>query len=300
MPPSCRAPLRDARPSPIDAVQEHVDEAPRDRFGPIGQGVLEDRGARHAEQERGREVPLRLRPARADGGSGRPRPRAGPDAVGTLRAGRPVLVALDHRQQVLPLPEEAQDRQDDQPEGDLAGRRARGCVDLDRRWARGCLERRTVQVVLRREVEVDGALPHPRPLGDVAHLDLMEVALGEHRRGRRQWTLSLVVACHMAGQSVLRTDRSVLVQLRRDVERARLILQERRRQLRGEPHGACEGTPARQDDRGLGAERPGNRAENQGAERRRTGISHFNLFRSADHRWIRQLPASVQGRRWTR
>ena len=58
------------------------------------------------------------------------------------------------------------------------------------------LKRRPMQVVLRREVEVDGALPDAGPLRDVAHLDAVEVALREHGGRRREEPSSLVVTCH--------------------------------------------------------------------------------------------------------
>jgi hypothetical protein len=94
-----------------------VDQPAGDGVGPVARAVLEDRRAGHAEEERRRQVQLRL-------GTAEPMPREhvldGPHDELAAQVHAPaagVLVALDDGQEVQALPEDAQDRQDEQTSG---------------------------------------------------------------------------------------------------------------------------------------------------------------------------------------
>ena len=124
----------------------------------------------------------------------------------------PLLVALDQRQEMLAAPEEPQDAEDDRLERRVhraarAGRR----LDVDRQPLEARLQRHAVQVVLGGEVEVDRPLPDAGARRHVAHLNAVEIALGEHRGGGGEDALALVVVGHAGAEGPpARTDRSVL------------------------------------------------------------------------------------------
>src|SRR5262245_43624957 len=118
----------------------------------------------------------------------------------------PLLVALDERQEVLSAPEEAENHGDDLPQDLARGRVGRGRgLELDRDALETGLERAAMEVVLRREVEIHGALADACARRDLAHQHLVEVALREDGGRRRKDPLSLVAVAH-----VMRTRRSEL------------------------------------------------------------------------------------------
>src|SRR5262249_49468229 len=110
---SRRTPLAAGSPRPLpDAVEVELDDLARDVLRPVVARMLEDGGAREAEQVGGREV-TRARAATQvvprqdllDGDQD--------EVAACPGAARPaLLVALHQRQEVLPAPEEAQQRQE--------------------------------------------------------------------------------------------------------------------------------------------------------------------------------------------
>jgi hypothetical protein len=157
----------------------------RHRIRPVVGSVLDDRRAREAEEERGRQV-SRV-PRAAEAMTREHLLHRAEHALPPVARATPValLVALDQRQEVLAAPEEAQENGDDLPEHLARRRVGRGrTLDLGRDALQARLERAAMEVVLRREVEIHRPLADTRARRDLAHQDLVEVALREDRGGR--------------------------------------------------------------------------------------------------------------------
>ena len=161
--------------------------------------MLEDGSARETEQEGGRQVAAPVAADPVMGQHALDGPHDAPPAL-ARRARVALLVAHDQRQEVRPAPEEAQDRDHDLAQHHL-GRRVRlgGALDLARHPLEARLEGHSVEAVLGRKVEVDGALPHPGARRHLAHQHAVKVALREHRGGCRQNALPLVVVTQEGG-----------------------------------------------------------------------------------------------------
>ena len=159
--------------------------------------VLEDRGAREAEEEGRGEVPRRRRAAQAVAREDRldrpqhPRWRRSraPAAGSAARSAATSVSRCWRRQKKRRMPEH--DRRGARRRAGPSASAAR--LDVARQPLEARLERRAVQLVLGREVEVDRPLADPGARRHLAHLHAVEVALGEHGGGGGEDALALVV-----------------------------------------------------------------------------------------------------------